>query len=534
MTTRRDFAAMLMATALTAPRASARGAAQPRQGGELQFGLDGAAVVTFVLDPHNSGFAPHNRVFRSIFDSLVVLLPDQSVGPWLARSWEVSADQKSYTFKLRTDVTFHDGTKFDAVAVKANLDRIKDPKNALVALGDIGPYTGAEVLTPDTVRIDLAEPFSPLLRNLSKTTLGVVSPAALQRYGDTIGQNPVGTGPFRFVSLTQGIEIRLARNSGYAWAPPTALHEGPAFLDSLVFRNVPEESTRVAALQSRQVHAADGIPPQNILALQADQGFRVLQKELLNNNYSLYLNVGRAPWNEMDVRRAVQLSLDANALVKVIYLGTEPRAWSPLSPSLFASNDKELTNSWKSDPKQAAALLDAKGWKPGSDGVRVKDGKRLTITFIDTQGNREKRLDVIQLARRQLARNGIELTIESQPLGTYNDMLTRGEFDLGGASQFAPDPDVLRRLHLPEGRPAASISKVDDAEISAWLKLGTREPDGESRAELYRRVQRKLIEQAYAFPIYILLYTIATTDTVHDLTIDTHGFPEFHGAWLSA
>ena len=498
MMTRRDAVAMMMATTLAASQiwaagAWGQGATQPRQGGELQFGLDGAAVVTFVLDPHNSGFAPHNRVFRSIFDSLVVLRSDQSVGPWLARSWEISADQKSYTFKLRTDVTFHDGTKFD-----------------------------------------LAEPFSPLLRNLSKTTLGIVSPAALQRYGGTIGQNPVGTGPFRFVSLTQGIEIRLARNPDYAWAPPTALHEGPAYLDSLVFRNVPEESTRVAALQSRQVHAADGIPPQNILALQADHWFRVLQKELLNNNYSLYLNVGRAPWNDVDVRRAVQLSLDVNALVKVIYLGTTPRAWSPLSPSLFASNDKELTNSWKFDPKQAASLLDAKGWKPGPDGVRVRDGKRLTITFIDTQGNREKRLDVIQLARRQLTRSGIELTIESQPLGTYNDKLTRGEFDLSGASQFAPDPDVLRRLHLPEGRPAASVSKVDDAEISAWLKQGTREPDGESRAELYRRVQRKLVELAYAFPIYVLLYTIATTDAVHDLTIDTHGFPEFHSAWLSA
>jgi peptide/nickel transport system substrate-binding protein len=539
MMTRRDAVAMMMATTLAASQiwaagAWGQGATQPRQGGELQFGLDGAAVVTFVLDPHNSGFAPHNRVFRSIFDSLVVLRSDQSVGPWLARSWEISADQKSYTFKLRTDVTFHDGTKFDAAAVKTNLDRIKDPKNALVALPDIGPYTGAEVLAPDTIRVDLAEPFSPLLRNLSKTTLGIVSPAALQRYGGTIGQNPVGTGPFRFVSLTQGIEIRLARNPDYAWAPPTALHEGPAYLDSLVFRNVPEESTRVAALQSRQVHAADGIPPQNILALQADHGFRVLQKELLNNNYSLYLNVGRAPWNDVDVRRAVQLSLDVNALVKVIYLGTTPRAWSPLSPSLFASNDKELTNSWKFDPKQAASLLDAKGWKPGPDGVRVRDGKRLTITFIDTQGNREKRLDVIQLARRQLTRSGIELTIESQPLGTYNDKLTRGEFDLSGASQFAPDPDVLRRLHLPEGRPAASVSKVDDAEISAWLKQGTREPDGESRAELYRRVQRKLVELAYAFPIYVLLYTIATTDAVHDLTIDTHGFPEFHSAWLSA
>jgi peptide/nickel transport system substrate-binding protein len=201
---------------------------------------------------------------------------------------------------------------------------------------------------------------------------------------------------------------------------------------------------------------------------------------------------------------------------------------------LFASDDRPLANSWKPDLKQSAAILDAKGWHVGPDGVRVKDGQRLTFTFIDTQGNREKRLDAVQLARHQLARSGIALTIESLTAGAYNEKLAAGAFDAGGASQFAPDPDVLRRLHLPDGRPATSISKVDDPEISAWLRQGTIEPDGESRAVLYQQVQRKLVEQAYAIPIYVLLYTIATTDVVHDLTIDTHGFPEFHGAWLSA
>src|ERR1700733_9330734 len=118
MTTRRQFttalAGSMAAVGLSATATRGQTAPTPRQGGELQFALDGAAVVKFVLDPHNSGFAPHNRVFRSIFDSLVVLLPDQSVGPWLASSWEISPDQRSYTFRIRTDVTFHDGSKFDA------------------------------------------------------------------------------------------------------------------------------------------------------------------------------------------------------------------------------------------------------------------------------------------------------------------------------------------------------------------------------------------------------------------------------------
>jgi peptide/nickel transport system substrate-binding protein len=533
-TTRRQFTTGLIATAGSLAVSAAHGQTTPRTGGELQFALDGAAVVKFVLDPHNSGFAPHNRVFRSIYDSLVVLLPDQTVGPWLARSWTISPNHESYTFTLRDDVKFHDGTRFDAVAVKANLDRIHDPRNALVALPDIGPYEGAEVLAPDTVRIRLSEPFAPLLRNLSKTTLGIVSPAALERYGDTIGQNPVGSGPFRFVSLTQGTEIRLARNPDYQWAPSTAWHNGPPLLDGLVFRNVPEEATRVAALQSRQVHAADSIPPQNIVQLKADPDLRLLQKELLNNNYTLYPNAARAPWDDEEIRLAFRLSLDIGTIVKVIYLGTEARAWSPLSPSLFASNDRELAGSWRPDYKRAADILDRKGWPVGQGGVREKNGTRLTVSFIDTQGNREKRLDVIQFVHRQLAKSGFDLTIDSQPAGTYVEKLARNEFDLSGASQFAPDPDVLRRLHLPDGRAASSVSKVDDVDISQWLRDGTRESDQEKRADLYARVQRTLIEKSYAIPIYVLLYNIATTRAVNGIEIDTHGFPQFHGAWLSA
>jgi peptide/nickel transport system substrate-binding protein len=543
MPTRRRLAAILAATFLTGTMlggtaarsqpATPRPGATPKPGGELVFGLDGAAVVKFVLDPHNSGFAPHNRVFRSIYDSLVVLLPDQSVGPWLASSWEVTPDQKSYTFQLRNDVTFHDGTPFNAAAVKANLDRIKDPANALTALPDIGPFAGALVLDDYTLRIDLAQPYAPLLRNLSKTTLGIISPAALAKFGDTIGQNPVGTGPFRFTGLTQGTEIRFERNPDYRWSNATAAHQGPAYLDRLTFKNVPEEATRVAVLQSKQVHAADGIPPQNIVALKGDSGFRVLEKELLNNNYTLYLNAAKAPWNDEAIRQAVKLSLDIDTVVRVIYLGTQPRAWSPLSPSIFASDDAALARSWKPDPKRAAQILDEKGWKPGKDGIREKDGKRLSITFADTQGNREKRLDVIQLIRRQLVKNGIDLTIDSQPDGTYRQKLADLEYDLAAGSQFAPDPDVLRRLHLPEGRAKSSISKVDDPEISQWLKDGTREGDPARRAELYDKVQRRLIDKAYAIPVYVLLYTIGTTDAVHGVAIDTHGFPEFQSAWLS-
>jgi peptide/nickel transport system substrate-binding protein len=344
----------------------------------------------------------------------------------------------------------------------------------------------------------------------------------------------VGSGPFRFVSLVQGVEVKLERNPAYNWPPAGAAHQGPAYLERLTFKNVPEEATRVAAVQSRQVHAADGIPPQNIVSFKSASGFQVLEKELLNNNYTVYLNIAKAPWNDEEIRQAFRASLDIEAAVRVIYLGTTPRAWAPLSPSIFGSADAALKGSWRPDLARAQQILEAKGWKVGARGIREKDGKRLTVSFADTQGNREKRLDVIQFFRRQLARSGFDLSIDSQPNATYRQKLLNGDYDLSGASQFAPDPDVLSRLHLPDGRTPASVSKTDDPEISEWLRAGQREGDSEKRAEYYIRAQRKLVEKVYAIPVYVLLYTIAASDQVQGITIDVHGFPEFHGAWLRA
>jgi peptide/nickel transport system substrate-binding protein len=506
--------------------------AAPRAGGELLVAFDGAAIATFGLDPHNSAFAPHNRVIRSIYDNLTRLEPDQSITPWLLESWKIWPDRKSYDFKVRRGVKFHDGSPFNAAAIKANFDRLSDPSNALTSRSSLGPYLSSEVIADDELRVTLSDPFTPFLRNLSMTKLAMVSPTAVAKYGPVYAQNPVGTGPFRFVSLAPGTEIRLERNPDYQWGPSGAAHTGPAHLDKLTFKNVPEESTRVAVLSSGQVQAADLIPPQNLGSLKADPNFHVLEKELLNTNYSLALNVSKAPWDDEEIRLAVRLSLDIDAIVRVIYLGSFPRAWSSLSPSMFGSAEQELTNSWRPDPARALEILSRKGWTPGTDGVREKDGKRLTLKFLDTQGNREKRLDVIQLVRHQLAKSGIALLIDSEASGAYSAKVANNEYDLLAGASFHGDPDILRQTYLPAVRSPLSGNRVVDSEIIAWVTEGAHELDGPRRAELYRLAQRKIIEKTYSIPIYVLLYNLAAAKQVHDIGIDAHGFPEFRDAWL--
>lgn len=508
---------------------TANSATAPSGGGELTIAFDGTSVSTFAFDPHNSGFAPHNRVIRSIYDNLTRLLPDQSVGPWLAESWTISDDRKTYRFKLRRGVQFHDGSVFDATALRANFERLANVSNALTSRSSLGPYRSSRVLAADELEVTLDETFAPFLRNLSMTKLAIVSPTAVAKHGAVFAQNPVGTGPFRFASLKTGTEIRLERNPEYRWGS----RGEPARIDKLTFRNVPEESTRVAVLQSGQVHASDLIPPQNLASIKSDPRFVALEKELLNTNYALALNVARAPWDDEEIRLAVRLSLDIDAIVRVIYLGSFARAWSSLSPSMFGSNEKELTESWRPDPARAAQILTRKGWISGADGVRVKDGKRLTIKFIDSQGNREKRLDVVQLVRRQLATNGIALVIDSQPTGVTSTKMASGDFDMIGGASFHADPDILRQSYVPAVRSALSGNKTNDEVLIAWLNDASREADGPKRAELYRLAQRRIIEKTYSIPIYVLLYNFALSKRVQGVSIDAHGFPEFQDAWLT-
>jgi len=533
MPTRRHFTTLL-AGASIAPAMGGRAFATAKPGGNLTIAFDGAAVASFVLDAHNCRYAPQARILRSIYDNLVVLQDDQTVGPWLATSWEISPDRKQYIFNLRQDVVFHDGTKFDAAAVKANFDRILNPANALQSLPQIGTYTGATVLSPYQVRLEFSAPFEAFLHNLSATGLAIVSPTAAAKYGKVFGQNPVGTGPFKFVSLTPGQEIRLEKNADYNWAPANAAHRGPAYLDTLTFTNVPEQLTRVASLQSGQVQGADLIPSQNIGQFKADPDFQFLQKEMLDTTYDLTLNVAKAPWNDLDIRNAIRLSLNIDAIVRIIYLGTIERAWSPLSPNMFGSAEQVLRGSWKPDPARARAILDAKGWVPGNDGIRVKNGQRLAISFLDTQGNREQRLDVIHLVRRQLNETGIDLSIDSETIGAYYTKVADGEFDAIGAAQYAADPDVLRYAYVPQFRAAFEGTKTDDPQLNQWLIAAAAESDAVKRAKLYVQAQELIVDKVYAIPIYILRYNVAIASSVQGVTLDTHGFPIYHAAALAS
>ena len=203
----------------------------PKKGGTLRASTDAHPPI---LDPHTATTTWCTTVTQNIFDQLVAQGPDQEFYPWLASSWEVSADGSAYTFKLRKDVKFHDGTPFNAAAVKFNVDRLLDPNTKTgLSTSLVSAIKGAVVKDEFTVTLELKNPDAVFLLNLSDAALGIVSPAGVQKWGQDFGRHPVGSGAYIFKEWKENLNITLVRNEDYRWPPPFYRNQGPVFPDQL-------------------------------------------------------------------------------------------------------------------------------------------------------------------------------------------------------------------------------------------------------------------------------------------------------------
>ncbi|HEY4908549.1 MAG TPA: ABC transporter substrate-binding protein, partial [Methylomirabilota bacterium] len=231
------------------------------------------------LDPHVTNRAATRKILIQFMDTLVVIDPkDGSVKPGLAEKWEVSPDGKAYTFHLRRNVKFHDGTPFDAAAMKFTFDRIQTPLGAPgVARSFIGPYEASEVVDPSTLRVKFKQPYAPFLRMAALSPLGPISPTAVQKLGDQFSRKPVGTGPFMVKEWITKDQVVLVRNPAYQWAPALAEHQGPAYLDEIVWRFVLEAPTRTAVIQTGEVNVAEDLSYADVGGLEKNADIRILR-----------------------------------------------------------------------------------------------------------------------------------------------------------------------------------------------------------------------------------------------------------------
>ncbi|MEV0135156.1 ABC transporter substrate-binding protein [Dactylosporangium sp. NPDC050688] len=512
----------------------AAGAGAPVQGGKLTWAIE-TEPITF--NPHQYAQAKARLLVWNSFEALLTHDDKGGYLPWLAASWEASADGLTYTFKLRDGVTFHDGEKFDAAAVKANLDQLLVAGYApTVAATQLKHFKDAQVVDASTVAVHLKQADVLILDFFASPQGAQVSPKSLKSPDlKAGGPSVVGTGPFILDRYTKGQEVHYKKNPAYAWAPANAGHQGPAYLDEVTYRFLKESSVRVGALTSGQVDVIEGVPATEQELVRSDQNLRFAKQLNSGTAYNLYFNLTRAPFDDIRVRKAFRDAVDVDAVLQGVYRGTATRAWSILSPS-SPFYEASVEKTYGNNPAEANKLLDEAGWSTrDGEGFRTKDGKRLTARIVlSAPFVRDKRdilAQAVQAAVKQSA--GIDLQVKVVDQGTAADAIAKGEFEVFDNSRADTEAGAALNLIVPEGAPINRHGYVDP-ELERLVAEAAATGDQTRRKAAYATVQKVLTEQAVLLPLYAPADQVATQLKVGGVGFEpTAGVPgSAYNVWI--
>jgi peptide/nickel transport system substrate-binding protein len=451
------------------------------------------------VDPNLTTFT---RVGRMTFHVVEPLVWQPSAGVFeggLATSWSVNDDATEYSFTLRDDVVFHDGTPFTGEAVKFTFDRIVDPEmRAQTAVSLIGPYLRTDVISDHEIVVVFSRPFAPFLDSASKPNLGIISPTAYAAAGeDAWGMDALaGTGPFRFVSYTPGSEVVLERNDDYAWAPAFMGHTGPSAIERIVYKIIPEPSTRTASIETGETNFIEEVAAIDFGFLEGRRGIRTLAVPQSGSGHSLMMNVQNPPMDELAVRRAIQLASDGEGMTLAIWNGIGEPSCGPISAITFAF-DPSTCDMYPYDPERARAVLEEAGWvDTDGDGIRERDGQRLTVGHYYRADNPQS-VQMADYMKADLATVGIEVELNGLSGPGYFDAVRAGQHHSQNWWDPFTDPNSMRILfHSDNANGGTNRNRYVDAEMDELLAQGAATPDPERRTEIYGQIQRKVMEEA--------------------------------------
>jgi peptide/nickel transport system substrate-binding protein len=476
------------------PRASAQETVQP--GGEIVVGLN---LEPDNLDPAVTPFAVSHWVMMNIYDTLVWRANDGAFLPGLAEQWEVSEDGTVYTFHLRQGVTFHDGTSFNAEAVKFTFDHIVDPETKSgFASSLLGPYDRTEILDELTAEVHFSEPYAPFLDSASQAFLAIVSPTAVQQDREAYLRNPVGTGFMKFDEWVQNDHITLSRNPDYNWSSPIFEHTGPAYLEKVTFRFYPDSPTRLAALESGDVNLIQTPLYNEIQRLGEDSKFGV--NEVMNPGLPvvIFLDTTVAPTDDVAVRQAMNFALDRELIVLTGMFGVTRPAYGPLWEST-PYYSTEVESLYPYDPDRAKQVLEAAGWVAGDDGIRTKDGQRLTVSLTSTDFTSP----FDEISQSLFKEVGIELELLPMTVAASFEAIANSEVNSAPQAWVSSDPVVLTNLfHSRNISGGFAWSKYSDPHLDELLENGESTIDENERAAIYAEIQKLIMENALLVPYY--------------------------------
>ena len=523
----------LVVTACAPGQPAAPSAGQaPTPGGTLIYGL---ATKFDTLDPTVTTFTVIGKIGYHVFDPLVWQVSAGKFEPGLAESWQASADAKAYTFKLRKDVKFHDGSPFNAQAVKFTFDRIADPATkSQTAISVLGPYEGTDVVDDSTVRVRFTTPYAPFLDAVSSPYLVPISPDAVRKAGKDFGSTAlVGTGPFKFESYRADAEVVLVRNDDYKWGPAHLKSRGAPYLDKIVWRIIPESTTRIATVESGELTLVEDVPTQDYQRLKSGGKLSILDPVQAGSGWSMMMNVENPPFDDVRVRRAFEWAVDKNAMNQTVWNGVFKPACSPLTSNMLGY-DAKTCDKYKYDTQRANALLDEAGWKMNAaTGVREKGGLPLKLGLYFRSDSDLSR-NMATFLQGNVKPVGIQIDQQGLARAGYFDAVRAGKHHMQFWWESAGDPNVLRILvHSSNANGGTNRNRYKNPEMDKLIDEAAAQTDVEKRKALYSQIQSKVLDDAVMVFFADPLSIFAFQKTLRDVTVDWSGnYPFFHTAFL--
>ncbi len=458
----------------------------------------GADVTS--MDPHQGKETPSVEVTCNIFDTLTTInSATNEIEPQIAESWE-QKDDKTYVFKIRQGIKFHDGSDLTAEDVKFSLERAI----ASAAVSYVVDFIDTVEVNDDyTVTITIKEPYAPILRNLAVPFAAIVPKAVVEKDEEGFKTNPVGSGPYKFVEWKQGDSVKLeAFDDYYAGAPKTKYLE---------MKVIPEAAQRTIALETGEIDLAYDIIANDLDKVKDNPDLQLFEAPSLSCYY-ITMNMNKKPFDDERVREAINLAIDRQLLVDTIINGAGEPADAIIAPDVFGYSSP---GAYEYDPEKAKELLAEAGYADGfSTSIWVNDN--------------QERKEACEAIQAMLAEIGIDCQIEVMEFGSFIEKTSSGEHDMAyfgwTTSTMDADYTYYSLEHSSQQGAAGNRSFLDDPEVDKLIEEGRGSTDEDKRKEIYADLAVKLKDINNNAPIYYNNVVVGASNKVDGFVIDPIGY----------
>ena len=480
----------------------------PRSGGTLTYATGTDALT---LDPQFVTDVPTSRVVMQIHETLVKYDLDMKIIPCLAESWTTSADRLTWTFKIRKGVKFHDGTPLNAEAVKYNFDRMIDPAIASPRKSNVVMVQDTKVIDEYTFAVTTKKPFAPLLAQLSSYNISIMSPTAAKKLGKNYSQGPAGTGPFKLESWTRGEKTVLARNENY-WGAKT-------YLDKVVIRIVPEDSTRVMLLLSGEADVIASVPPVLTERLKQSKDVKILREMGFRTIY-IGLNCTIKPFTDVRVRKAVAHAVNPETIVNGILSGMATIGGSFESPVIPGAI--QGLKPYPYNPALAKKLLAEAGFPNG-----------FTTTFYTPTGRYLMDRQVTEAIQAQLKEVGINAEIKAPDWATQIALLDKGtEVPMFLMGKGSPTGDLDFTLNLTiKTKGLMNHFQYSNSKVDGLINEQEGIIDTKKRYQVLNDIQKIVYDEVPGVVVFYEDQIFGTRANVNGVGLYPYEFVEFAKTW---